>query len=187
MVTGFGTSRTEPQTHVFQPESTRILPFLGRPLGVCSAATHQTPISPATAQPPPAPMVCLATCKNDRPMTSGVTDMGKLTVSAGMAALGANTEPIASRENISAPSADRRPMQHSHVLRPEFVPIVMPLIADAWDHYLRHLDLYETYQDIPSSIRHGFDMGVRTTLSTSYVPPNHASALAHPDAVLSHI
>ncbi|TFK19745.1 hypothetical protein FA15DRAFT_554840, partial [Coprinopsis marcescibilis] len=68
-------------------------------------------------------------------------------------------------------------------------PIITPFIADAWAAAISSLEPcdQQRFDDIPSSITHGFDMGVHSTLDQCFVPNNHASSLQHPDAVLKHI
>lgn len=46
---------------------------------------------------------------------------------------------------------------------------------------------FNLFQDVPIGIRSGFDMGITSPPSTTYTPPNHNSALSHPEHVLSHI
>lgn len=52
---------------------------------------------------------------------------------------------------------------------------------------LRSLGLFEKYSDIPHGFRHGFDMGITSSLTSTFTPPNHPSALAHPEAVSNYI
>jgi hypothetical protein len=64
---------------------------------------------------------------------------------------------------------------------------VTPLLADAWEHKLRNCALHDKFSDIVHSIRFGFKMGIWTTITTTYTPPNHASATSAPVAVLKYI
>ena len=68
-----------------------------------------------------------------------------------------------------------------------FCPIVTPLISDAWEKALRTSGLITQFQDVPHGIRDGFDMGTHSAPLLTYTPPNHASALTHPQAILSYI
>lgn len=65
--------------------------------------------------------------------------------------------------------------------------IVTPFIATEWEISLRQANLLNIFEDVPRSIRHGFDMGIHTHPSHTYTPPNHKSALNNPNAVMSHI
>jgi hypothetical protein len=64
---------------------------------------------------------------------------------------------------------------------------VTPLLADEWERVLRYHGLYMDYQDVPDSIRHGFDMGVHHPITLTYISPNHKSALNNPHAVDMYI
>jgi hypothetical protein len=65
--------------------------------------------------------------------------------------------------------------------------VVTPLQADAWERKLRELDLFNTFQDVPYGIRHGFDLGVRQPILHTYTPPNHRSATDNPLAIDQHL
>jgi len=89
---------------------------------------------------------------------------------------------------MHAPCADTRPTTPNPAsLSHEFFPIVTPLIADAWEDALRQANCLHTYIDVPYGLRFGFDMGIHTLPSSTYIPPNHSSAINHPHAVMSNI
>ena len=46
---------------------------------------------------------------------------------------------------------------------------------------------FNRFPDVPIGMRFGFDMGVHSPPSHTYIPPNHSSALSYPDHVSSHI
>ncbi|PPQ82671.1 hypothetical protein CVT25_009446 [Psilocybe cyanescens] len=130
-----------------------------------------------------------ATSKETQPVIPpGEIKMEKVTAGLGTEIMDAEVEVhrTANMATISAHFADLP----STMLSPadcNFLPIVTPLVANAWESLLRHKKLFNTFSDVPFSIRNGFDMGIQTNPSTTYTPPNHTSALKHPHAVLSHI
>lgn len=65
--------------------------------------------------------------------------------------------------------------------------IVTPLHADAWESTLRKFGLCHLFHDVPSGIRYGFALGVSSSLVSTYIPPNHRSALDAPDVIDAHI
>jgi hypothetical protein len=62
-----------------------------------------------------------------------------------------------------------------------------PFIPDEWEKLLKNTTSFTKFQDVPNSLRSGFDMGINSVPSYTYTPPNHNSALTYPDHVLSHI
>lgn len=62
-----------------------------------------------------------------------------------------------------------------------------PFIPSEWEKLLKSTTSFNLFQDVPNSMRFGFDMGVNTAPAYTYTPPNHNSALSYPDHVLSHI
>jgi hypothetical protein len=69
----------------------------------------------------------------------------------------------------------------------DFLIIVTPFIADAWERELLSLGLLDTFSDVPYSIRHGFDLGIHSIPPETYIPNNHSSAIQHPQAIRSYI
>jgi hypothetical protein len=70
---------------------------------------------------------------------------------------------------------------------PDRRKLVTPLLADEWERVLRYHGLCAEFGDVPNSIRHGFDMGVRHPITFTYISPNHKSALDNVDAVNQYI
>ena len=70
---------------------------------------------------------------------------------------------------------------------PDILIINTPFIPDEWETLLNDITPFNNFSDVPNSLRFGFDMGVHTPPTHTYTPPNHNSALAYPDHVLSHI
>jgi hypothetical protein len=70
---------------------------------------------------------------------------------------------------------------------PDLRKLVTLLLANKWEQALRYHGLYMDFEDVPISIRHGFDMGVRHPITFTYISPNHKSALDNPEAVNQYI
>jgi hypothetical protein len=62
-----------------------------------------------------------------------------------------------------------------------------PFIPDEWEKLLNNTIPFNKFPDVPVSMRFGFDMGVHTPPSQTFIPPNHSSATSFPDHVMSHI
>jgi hypothetical protein len=89
--------------------------------------------------------------------------------------------------NTYVPYVALRHTTPNYVQLGEFIPIVTPFVADAWEKYLCEANILSSFPTILHGIRNGFDMGVKSIPTYTYVPPNHNSALTHPPAVMSHI
>ena len=68
-----------------------------------------------------------------------------------------------------------------------FLPIVTPFIADTWELLLWKQNLFDQFSDVPYSIHHGFNLGIHSIPAATYIPPNHSSAIQHPEAILTYI
>lgn len=66
-------------------------------------------------------------------------------------------------------------------------PIVTPLLPDKWEAALKAANLYHLFSDVPVGLREGFHMGIHSTVSETYTPPNHTSATAHPAVIQDYI
>jgi hypothetical protein len=65
--------------------------------------------------------------------------------------------------------------------------VITPLLADEWERVLKQHNLYMQFYNVPDGIQNGFDMGVHHPISTTYISPNHKSALDNPHAVDAYI
>lgn len=119
-------------------------------------------------------------------MAGAVTNMASPTVFPTMAPQGAPLS-IVRRGDIVAPSVKAQLTVANHAHLSDLLCIITPLQADAWESTIQACNLYHIFADIPHSIRTGFDMGVHSTLYTSYTPPNHQSALNLPSIIQNHI
>ncbi|CAK5263722.1 unnamed protein product [Mycena citricolor] len=94
---------------------------------------------------------------------------------------------------LSAATDSRTTAQRATQLRsaprPELFPIITPLRADRWEHWISKAGLADRYADIPDSIRHGFTHGITndTPLERSFIPNNLASAIEHPEIINTYL
>ena len=70
---------------------------------------------------------------------------------------------------------------------PELLIINTLFIPDKWESMLNNITPSNPFPDVHIGMRFGFDMGIKSPPSQTYTPPNHNSALAFLDHVLSHI
>jgi hypothetical protein len=91
-------------------------------------------------------------------------------------------------ENTLAPCAVTKSTMHNPApLSSSFLPVVTPFVADTWELQLRQHNLFDQFSDVPYCIRHGFDLGIHSIPTVTYIPPNHSSAIQHPQAILTYI
>ena len=62
-------------------------------------------------------------------------------------------------------------------LRSKYLPIVTPLKWDRWQDLLSAAGSLIQFPDVPIGLRDGFRLGVSSSISTTFSPPNHKSAL----------
>lgn len=70
-----------------------------------------------------------------------------------------------------------------------FLPIITPFQWEKWEELLSAAGILEEFLDVPKGIHFGWRIGVPDSysLSSTFIPPNHKSALDHPDFLLSYI
>jgi hypothetical protein len=91
-------------------------------------------------------------------------------------------------ENTLAHSAVTRfTMPNAAPPSSDFLIIITPFVANAWEHVLLSFNLLDTFSDIPYSIHHGFDLGIHSIPPETYIPNNHSSAIQHPQAIRTYI
>jgi hypothetical protein len=109
---------------------------------------------------------------------TALAGMGKTDAVPSPSVLGSTLAPYAATEstmhNPAPPSSS-------------FFPIITPLITNAWELQLRQHNLFNQFSDVPYSIHRSFDLGTHSIPTVTYIPPNHASATQHPQAILSYI
>lgn len=155
-------------------------------LDVSSVATDLHITDPSFAIPKPSSMATHAISENLRPLSLIATETARHIVSPGMDLKAAFTKPV-HVANTSVHFADPEAIMHRPVQSHDFLPIVTPFVASAWMKYLQEHDIFPSFLDVPYGIQYGFDMGVHSLPATTYVPPNHSSALTCPLTILSHI
>jgi hypothetical protein len=95
---------------------------------------------------------------------------------------------LVARENTYAPCAvPLDTMLNSAILPLDLLIIKTPFIPNEWEKLLNNITPFNSFSDVPNSLRFSFDMGVHTPPQYTYTPPNHNSALSYSDHVLSHI
>lgn len=65
--------------------------------------------------------------------------------------------------------------------------VVTPLSHSAWHEVLVECGLLSQFHDIPRGLQYGFKTGVSSTISVTFSPKNHNSALNAPEIVNQHI
>ena len=70
-----------------------------------------------------------------------------------------------------------------------FLPIITPFCWQKWKELLAAAGTLSQFTDVPEGIRFGWRIGVPDSysLSSSYIPPNHNSALKNIDFLLDYI
>lgn len=109
------------------------------------------------------------------------------TVTLGTVSKGVRITPPAATESTGVPYVAPHHTPPSDALPYDFLPIITPLNADAFEDALRTTAYNDKFAHIPHGLRHGFDMGVHSVIYDTYTPKNHTSALSHPTAVDKYI
>lgn len=68
-----------------------------------------------------------------------------------------------------------------------FLTIRTGLVWKAWHSALESANLLDDFHDVPHGLQFGFRLGPTLPLLTTFIPPNHKSALDNPSAIASHI
>ena len=79
----------------------------------------------------------------------------------------------------SAQAAETRPIEPKAALEARRLEPRTPYRAEAWLRLLSQAGIVSKYPDLPNSILHGFDAGIRTITST-FAPANSSTIDAHP-------
>jgi hypothetical protein len=75
----------------------------------------------------------------------------------------------------------------NHTPRLDLLSIVTPLLWDKWEELLDAAGVLDRFHDVPLGLRDGFHLGVSSSISVTFSPPNHNLALEHADFVNSQI
>lgn len=159
-----------------------------KPADASSAVTVPKPTFLATAPPLATPMASLATYTESNRLACDRANLERDIVTRGMVSPVAATVPLVVEANTCAPSVvQHSTLPNSATLPLDILTINTPFVPDEWERMLNEITPVNNFPDVPTSMRFGFDMGVRYPPSQTYTPPNHASALLYPDHVMSHI
>jgi hypothetical protein len=85
------------------------------------------------------------------------------------------------------PAVGLQTILRNPILCHKYFPIVTPLIHERWTELLTAAGCLEEFADVPKGIRDGFRLGAAPTLSHTFIPKNHKSALDHPSVVSDYI
>ena len=94
---------------------------------------------------------------------------------------GGDALPALTSSDTSAPDAEARITELRGALELRKKQAITPYKAEAWETLLHSCNLHVKYPNLVSSLRNGFDAGIRPIYSTS-TPPNSPSLLLHPEA-----
>ena len=89
--------------------------------------------------------------------------------------------PTCTSSGTSALGAETKIMELKGVLELRKSQALTPYRVDAWESFLHHCNLLVKYPNLVSSLRLGFDAGIRPILAT-YAPPNSSTLQLHPEA-----
>lgn len=124
------------------------------------------------------------------PRTQTVTGRGLATsqyVSSSTGPEGAATLPSSVPSLTFALSVGPRNILRNPTLRNHFLPIVTPLRWQRWEELLSEAGVLNQFRDVVVGIRDGFHLGVSSSISSTFLPPNHKSALDNSDIINAHI
>jgi hypothetical protein len=115
------------------------------------------------------------------------TEMAGSIALAGMGRMETAPSPSVPENTLAPYAATRSIMPNPAPPYSSFLPIVTPFIADTWELLLQQQNLFNQFSDVPYSICHGFNLGIHSIPAATYIPPNHSSAVQHPEAILTYI
>ena len=94
---------------------------------------------------------------------------------------GGDVHPPPTSNATNVPDAGARIMELKGALELRKNQAITPYKVDAWEFFLHQCNLYSKYPNLVSSLRKGFDAGIRPIYLT-YTPPNSSTLLLHPEA-----
>jgi hypothetical protein len=113
--------------------------------------------------------------------------MGRRSVTHSTESPAAQALPTLAPLNMHAPSVVPPTGCKTAVKREDLLRIVTPLRWQAWEESLIKAGLEKAFMDVLKGIRNGFDLGVDSSPTITYIPRNHRSALDNPTAVQAYI
>ena len=141
-------------------------------------AWPQTPTTPGNADPKPSGM-------GPRPDVTRTTREGlSIQLAPLFAAIGTTAgavPPIHTSSATSALGVETRIMALRGVLKLRKSQALTPYRVNAWESLLHHCNLFVKYPNLVSSLRLGFDAGIRP-IHFTYTPSNSPTLHLHPEA-----
>jgi hypothetical protein len=164
------------------------LQIIQKPEGAFSAATAPKITYPETVQPLVIPAESHVTYTEPSHQGRGKVNPARDIASHGTAPQVATKVQPVTEANTFAPYVVP-PLIPPNSATPShnLLPIITPFIPDEWEKMLNDITPFNKFPDVPIGMRFGFDMGIHSSPSHTYIPPNHNSALSYPDHVSSHI
>jgi hypothetical protein len=165
----------------------RVTPYRIIPewVGVSSVATVPKPTQLARAQLPAMRTALPATSPNTIRLVRGPVSQESATVTRGTAYPGVTRTRVAEASTYAPSVAPSFTTPSNATWLRDLLIINTPFIPDEWEKMLNDITPFNKFSDVPISLRSGFNMGVHSPPLFTYTPPNHNSALAYPDHVLS--
>lgn len=165
-----------------------LLQIAQKPGDVSSVVTVRETIFPATASHHVTQTEHPATYPGKNHPASDSTSLASVIAMRGTAHPVVTNPQPAGKESIYAPCAARHRIPPNNAASLSSLLIVnTPFNPSEWERMLDEISPVNIFSDVPISIRSGFDMGVHSPPLHTYTPPNHNSATAFPNHVLSHI
>lgn len=156
--------------------------------GAFFAVTGQKTTYPAIVPPPATQAGLHVTYTEPNLLVRGRVGPGKGIAMPGTAHQDASKMFLVAEETIYAPSAGQELTTHNSVTSSrDFLVVKTPFLPDEWERMLNNILPFNMFSDVPTGMRFGFDMGIHTRPSQTYIPPNHNSALSYPNDVSIHI
>ena len=142
--------------------------------GAFSAEIAQRAITPAIVPPPTIPVVLHVISTELNQLAQGKAKPATGIVIPGTVSPVATKAPRARGVNTYAHSAvPLLTSPSSATLLHNLLAIKTPFLPDEWEQLLNDITPFNKFPDVPIGMRFGFDMGVHTPPSYTYMPPNH--------------
>ena len=143
---------------------------------------------PVTVLPPLTSADPHATSSNRVPLAHARTNLERPTALVGTVSPVVSKASHANMVSIGAPFVVPSPTMPNNVpLSNNFLFVHTPFVPNKWENMLKSTSSFNRFHDVPTGIRFGFDMGVNSLPTCTYTLPNHNSAIAFPEHILSHI
>ena len=148
-----------------------------KPDAASFVVTHRKHTSRGIAMHPPMLMEPHAIYRDMNQPVPDMVNLANVTVTHGTALPDVIVSPVYAA-NTGAPYAAPNYMLHNSATSSSDLLIInTPFIPSKWELALKATPLFNTFSDLPTSMRFGFDMGTSSPPLYTYTPPNHKSAL----------